>query len=79
MHKRVTRYTVFDRLRLCKTPQLVSVCGDGVEVLCTHWGYVTMVLGELRQKFVGYYCAYATDTTIGPASWWDTLPTGEDE
>ena len=67
---------VFDRLRKCVTPTLVSVCGDGIEVLCTHWGYVTMTVGKERRTFEGFYCAYATDTTIVPAGWWDTLPAG---
>ena len=67
---------VFDRLRKCLAPTLVSVCGDGIEVLCTHWGYVTMVVGKVRRTFEGFFCAYATDTTIVPAGWWDTLPSG---
>ena len=71
--------SVFDKLRPCLAPRLVSVCGDGVDVLCTHWGYVTMLVGGERRQFEGYYCAYATDTTIVPAGWWDTLPTGAKE
>ena len=70
---------VFDLLRKLSEPLLVSVCGDGVKVMCTHWGYVTMTVGNSRRKLVGYYCAYSTDTTIVPAGWWDTIPEGSNQ